>query len=666
MSDPVKDGLSLLFAALLLGVLLSLIFILPMLAVAAVPFGALVLLWRWIDNSEARQEWKSRKHTLQLYNQVQGQPLPKREVIEVTLKEYLEPCTDEFVAIGTELVLNELASGEIPPPPAICNSIEGGKYRDMLSKMGAQNNQHTGQIIGTVVESLNTLLPSLPHEPSPLSQPASQVLGDQLPQALTEVILPYYKSDEFNSLKKTLNDNLERAPCLPHDYKEDDAVEVFLRNTILYHLFNVQVPFVVPEHFRNVHTHIVGATGSGKTQLIQSMILDDLETPDTIVVIDSQGQLIENISKLSSIPEDRLVIIDPTDIKHPPPISLFSYAGREATDEFEREQAINSAVEMYEYIFSALDAQMTSKQTTAYRYLSRLMFVVPDANIHSLREALEPGEAFREHYHKLTPTVRSFFETEYNSRQFAETRSQILRRLYAIMESSVFEKMFSATEDRVRIDRAIEDGSVILINTAKGLLRETGSSIFGRFWIGQIAQATFQNQSRKKTKLYIDEFHEYASEGYVNVLLEQGRKFGLSVLAAHQSLSQLNPRITAALSTNTDAKYAGGVSASDARALASQMHTDTANILEQRKGTFLAHYRDVGSVPYKVEFGKMENMPSRTSEEMQELKQHMRERYAPPGTIDENSEPIEVPPEDIMYLPPPAKDDDGEETLTKW
>src|ERR1019366_10333911 len=89
-----------------------------------------------------------------------------------------------------------------------------------------------------------------------------------------------------------------------------------------------ELPFAIPEAARFEHTHIVAGSGHGKTQTLQHLILSDLATPDppAMVIIDSQGDMIGKISRLTLFDgalADRLVIIDPRDIEHPPALNMF-------------------------------------------------------------------------------------------------------------------------------------------------------------------------------------------------------------------------------------------------------------------------------------------------------------------------------------------------------
>src|SRR5512132_2884813 len=98
---------------------------------------------------------------------------------------------------------------------------------------------------------------------------------------------------------------------------------------------------VFPLSARFEHTHIVGGSGHGKTQLLQQLILYDVERVKdgeaSLIVIDSQGDMLGKIRSLASVGKmaERLVILDPiVDIDHPPALNLFDL-GLELLDRYE-------------------------------------------------------------------------------------------------------------------------------------------------------------------------------------------------------------------------------------------------------------------------------------------------------------------------------------------
>ena len=131
------------------------------------------------------------------------------------------------------------------------------------------------------------------------------------------------------------------------------------------------------------------------------------------------------------------------------------------------------------------------------------------------------------------------------------------------------------------------------------------------------------------TFVYIDEAADYFDRN-IGLILSQARKFNVGMVLAHQYLGQLEPKLQEAFSANTSIKFAGGVSARDARTLAPMLYCDPALIEAQPKGSFAAHVRGVtkSALPLKFPFGHMEAMDRMSTDEQDVLRQAMRDRFA--------------------------------------
>ncbi|MEL6709363.1 MAG: type IV secretory system conjugative DNA transfer family protein [Pseudomonadota bacterium] len=445
--------------------------------------------------------------------------------------------------------------------------------------------------------------------------------------------------------------SFKRAPKMPSQFDAktpEVLIETYLGGTPLGALFDQELTFTIPTKSRFEHQHIVAGSGHGKTQTLQYLIAQDLAAMEdekrTVIVLDSQGDLINNIAKLDVFGPDgalhnRLVLIDPTDVEYPVSLNLFD-VGQKRLDGYaplERERLTNSILELYDFVLGTLlDAQMTQKQNVIFRYVTRLMLHIPDATIHTLRELMEPGSEvkFAEHIAKLEGTAKHFFETEFASREFEQTKKQVLRRLWGILENQTFERMFSHPRSKLDLFMEMNAGKVILINTAKDLLKEQGTEIFGRFFIAMIAQAaqeraTLHGSQRVPTMVYIDEAQDYFDRN-IGLILAQARKYNVGMVLAHQYLGQLEPKLQEAFAANTAIKFAGGVSAKDARSLAPMLYTDPAFIEAQGKGSFAAHIRGVTkhAVPLSFPFGYLEDLPVMSAQDRAEQREVMRARYA--------------------------------------
>ena len=376
-----------------------------------------------------------------------------------------------------------------------------------------------------------------------------------------------------------------------------DLVSDYLGNTPLTSLFEANVPISISDEVRFEHTHILGGSGHGKTQLLLHLIHNDLtrEEGPGLIVIDSQGDLIRTLSRLELFAPggalaERLVLIDPSDIEYPIALSLFDAPKNRLAGygPAERERLLNGAVEMYEYVFSSLlGAELTQKQGVIFRFLARLMMVIPDATLHTFLDLMEHGERFRSYMAELDGTARRFFDEEFFHPSFAATKKQIAKRLWGILANPVFERMFSQPESKLDFFEAMQQRKIILISTAKDVLRQEGAEIFGRFLLAKITQAVMERAAiphgdRSPAFIYIDEAHEYVDE-HMAFLLNQARKYRVGLTLAHQNLDQLPPSLRASVMSSTSVKLAGGVSAKDARALADDFGADADFLQSMRK-----------------------------------------------------------------------------------
>ena len=475
-----------------------------------------------------------------------------------------------------------------------------------------------------------------------------------------------------------------RTPKLPTRQSaipDAKVASAYLDGTPLLGVFDYRIDITLPQAVRFEHMHIVAGSGHGKTQTLQHLILHDLEAVGrgeaSVIVIDSQSDLINTIAGLDmfapgGVLDGRLVLIDPTDIEWPVALNLFD-AGLERLDQYsqlDRERLTNSILELYDFVLgSLLDAGMTQKQNVIFRYITRLLLHIPGATIHTLRELLEDGgyDRYRQHIDKLQGSAKAFFENEFNGREFAATKRQVLRRLYGILENQTFERMFSHPKSKLDLFAEMNAGKVILINTAKDLLKENGTEIFGRFFIAMITQAAQERAvlstgDRLPTFVYVDEANDYFDRN-IGIILSQARKYKVGMTLSHQYLGQLEAKLHEAIAANTAIKFAGGVSAKDARALAGELRTEAGLIEGQPRLSFAASIKGQydQAVSVAIEPGRLEARTRMSEEEREGVRDVIRERYAVHyTTLFADEDPDDDPDPDDEPQGGPDDEDSGE------
>jgi len=436
-----------------------------------------------------------------------------------------------------------------------------------------------------------------------------------------------------------------------------ELAELYLNGSPFQAMLDTPVPFRIPDELRFEHCHIVGGTGHGKTQLMQKMIHADLlasrDDWRSVIVIDSQGDLINKLVRLDLFSAevkdslaDRLVIIDPADVEFPAALNLFD-AHLDRVREYsaaDRERVLNGVIELYELFFgSFLGAELTQKQGVIFKYLARLMLAIPGATIHTLMQIMEDGKPYKQYIDQLDGSARYFFETEFFHPSFVATKKQVLRRLWGVLSTPAFERMFTQPKNKLDLFEAMNEGKIVLVSSAKDLLKREGSQLLGRFFIAMIAQAALERSTlpehrRNAAFVYVDEAQEYFDDS-IETILNQARKYRVGLTLAHQTLDQLSPRLRSAMLANTSMKCAGGVSAKDARALADELRT-TPQFIEgmKRRGprsefaVWVKHLTGQ-AIRLSVPLGFLERQPTLDAEDYESLVVANRTRYC--GTLAE-------------------------------
>lgn len=603
--------------------------------------------------------------------------------IDSHIDRFLEALASDLPAYGifgsmvltTEALYKKENLNNPLPPLTVSSEIEEGRYRDDLvaQQRKSVDAPRTLKVFnGTVSKAYLDFIRLLPAvaktTPEEFSRrddiqpfatfPLVDVLPDG-PQAVSAVMFPFLTDEVaqiglFSSVRRQVERNFRDAvPLEKHKGTTREIVTDYLHHTELEELFYAPVPFAITDQQRYEHTHVVGGSGHGKTQLLQRLIVHDLDKPEppALVIIDSQGEMLNKIQRLQLFADqgrlaDKLICIDPEDIDYSPALNMFAMPSRriEGYSKSVKEQVEAGTIELFNYIFGAIAAELTSRQNTTFAYVTRLMLNIPGATIHTLRELFEDSansidaSPFAPYIRALDGTSQGFFENQFFTKAYSQTKSQIARRLYGVLQVASFDRMFSAQDNKLDMFAAMQSGNIVLINTSKALLKTEASALFGRYMIARVIAAAFERialpaSQRNPAFLMVDEAAEYFDEN-LETLLSQARKFNVGVLFAHQHLDQLTPGLRSSVAANTSIKFAGGVSDKDARALAGDMRTSPdfiTGMTKRGKSTeFACYVRNYtgNAVRLTIPFGTLESEPRMTTDEHARLIARNRERYA--------------------------------------
>jgi len=556
-----------------------------------------------------------------------------------------------------------------------------------------------------LANTFNYITEQLPQTfaPSPFTIPVIYTLPD--PKQVLDAIQgefsqeKYMEAGLFVELFRTIYFNLCTASGIidPYDPKKpfkrpsqsDDSLEeivkTYFKGTPFLDFFLAPIPLKFTHEERYSHMHVLGGSGAGKTTLLQNLILSDLqsEDPPSLVIVDGQGDLINKLSHLALFDPDygalasRLVIISPKDIQYPPALNIFD-VNRERLgqyDEAAKEQVVAGVIQTFDYLFAGLlGADLTAKQGVFFRFVARLMLALPEtmgrnATILDMINLMDDPAPYKKAIESLPPIQRNFFERDFVGKTFAQTKEQIRYRLHAILENPTLARLFTATETKIDIFDVLNNGGIVLVDTAKDFLKGS-SAHFGRIFISLVLQAVLERavipeHKRRATFLIVDEAAAYFDSNMDDFLTE-ARKYKCGCVFAHQFLDQAASSLRASLAANTSIKMAGGVSTSDARSLASDMRTTPDFILSQRRLHFACHIRNItpNAVSIPVPVGELEDQPRLTENAYERLHELNRSRVSlPQPTRFNRFSPNE---ESTPPRPTPQSKDDPSAASEEW
>lgn len=330
-----------------------------------------------------------------------------------------------------------------------------------------------------------------------------------------------------------------------------------------------QLTFGIKRADRRGHMYLLGKTGTGKSSLMESLMLDDLKKGLGFALIDPHGDLVKKIK--SQIPDERISDVIDFDIPNPNQPYGFNPLGNVPIGK--RALAASGLVQVFRHLW--LDSWGPRLEYILRNCLLSLLDY-PGATMSDILRILS-DKPFREKVvlHIDNTQIRDFWNKEYNlypERLRSEAISPIQNKVGAFLSNSLLQKILTKPEKLLNLRRTMDEGKILLVNLAKGSIGEDTSNLLGsllisRFDLAALSRADQSEEERKDFSLYLDEFHNFTTQSLMFMLSEL-RKYRLSLVLAHQYLTQLTPNIRDAILGNVGTIIVFRIGATDAEYIA--------------------------------------------------------------------------------------------------
>jgi hypothetical protein len=342
---------------------------------------------------------------------------------------------------------------------------------------------------------------------------------------------------------------------------------------------------------RQHHSYVLGASGSGKSKLLEFLIRQDIQAGRGFCLIDPHGDLYQNIlnylsvnslkrtgSKITNQIRNKLVLFDPTVTKW---IIGFNPLEAANVNPYALAMEFNGFLKK---IFLDLGARTGELMLNTTFTLSHNKLTLLEA------KALLTDLLFRNQLVDNLPEgeIKEYWLLRYNllsDRMQATYREPILNRLSIFLSDPSIRLIVGQKKSTIDFRKIMDQSNWLMVNLSKGRLK-SNAHLLGAFLIAKLQLCALSRVDVTKNKrtpfyIYVDEFQNFVSEDFETILSE-ARKYGLGLTLAHQNMDQLDRQLRSAILGNTLIQVFFRISNQDATALAAEIGQREKAIIQKK------------------------------------------------------------------------------------
>lgn len=294
---------------------------------------------------------------------------------------------------------------------------------------------------------------------------------------------------------------------------------------------------------RRQGTYVLGINGTGKSNLLLDIALQDIESGDGLCLMDPHGDLIEAV--LGRVPAHRLsdvILFDPSDIDFPFGLNMFECSDPNNPRLVDR--VCSEVVLTFKKLFVDF---WGPRMEDLIRHMVLTLMSTPDCTMLDMLPMLTDSIRRQEYVERATdPVLRHYWEQAFpdNKKSQAEWVSSTLNKIGRFLTNPVIRNIVAQPRSSFDFRTLMDEGKVLLVNLSKGKLGEDNSSLLGSVLVGKIliaalSRAEIDQATRRQFHLIVDEYHSFATDSFPT-LQSEARKFAIDTIVAHQYRDQLD------------------------------------------------------------------------------------------------------------------------------
>ncbi|MBN4056096.1 type IV secretory system conjugative DNA transfer family protein [Rhodothermus sp. AH-315-K08] len=494
------------------------------------------------------------------------------------------------------------------------------------------------------LEEANQLLSSMKEKYAPVYEGLGLAEGEQLEIVDYRNFLSAFKSLNFDKkprFAKTFAPTLEDYRTHIGRYLPTMAFEIGEHIDASSQERRLE-PFgaYIPEKSRRMHTYITGKSGSGKTELLKSILHAYVTRPGygSVVLLDPHGDVAEQVAEWKEFAvSDQLIYVDPY-LKYGacPVINPFQLRQRE--DPQEQEHAVSLATSQFVGVFRELmkseSAPITSQMKTLLEPCISTVIRRSGtmADLQRFMVDTENADLIRSGLRSPNRAHRNFFKTGFGWDKYSQTKTSLYTKMQSLFNSEAFYNLVVG-ESTIDLEDVLNRKKVVVFNLSRGVMGEEASDAFGRFIVGMILSLGLQRQrvtenDRVPVHAFIDECQHYVSDSLEGILTEC-RKYKIYLTLAQQIVGQsMNTQMKRiVLGGGVDVKIAGMNEPSSLNAYARATGAHREDLDRLGVGQFYVKCGNQRAYPFTAPDTLLGRKNKMTRSEWEAVKQGQIEKY---------------------------------------
>lgn len=266
-------------------------------------------------------------------------------------------------------------------------------------------------------------------------------------------------------------------------------------------------------------------------------------------MIDPHGDFVEDV--LAYIPKERagdVIVFDPSDDQRPMGLNMLEVISTDPdAKKREMDRAALDATEIFIKIFGD---EIFGPRIQHYFRNGALTLMEDELDGGTLIDVprLFVDDAFMKYKSSKikNPVVKSFWQYEYantGDREKQEMIPYFSAKFGPFITNTTIRNIIGQPKSAFNIRDIMDNKKILLVNLSKGKIGALNAQLLGLIFVAKVnmaamSRADMPESERKDFFMYVDEFQNFATDTFGEILSE-ARKYHLSLIMAHQYIAQI-------------------------------------------------------------------------------------------------------------------------------